>query len=161
MPEAVGLLPANLRNRLSIVQQCRQEDLERVSETYADLGVQAKLSHFFGNMPEEIASSHLVICRSGASSIAELGVVGRPAILVPLPHALDNDQLRNAESFEAAGAGWLKPQSGIETSGFAAFLAGLLSKPEGLKEAAGAALRLGKPDAARRLADLLQSIIAR
>lgn len=161
MPGVAAALPEALRKRLIITQQCREEDMQRTTEAYRTSGIRAELNPFFMDMPQRMAASHLVFCRSGASSIAELGVVGRPAILVPLPHALDNDQLRNAESFEAAGAGWLKPQSGIETSGFAAFLAGLLSKPEGLKEAAGAALRHGKPDAARRLADLLQSIMAR
>lgn len=161
MPGVVAALPDNLRKRLVVTQQCREEDMTRTAEAYAKSGIRAELNPFFMDMPQRMAASHLVVCRSGASTIAELGVVGRPAVLVPLPHALDNDQLRNAESFEAAGAGWLKPQSGIETAGFAAFLAGLLCKPEGLKEAAGAALRHGKPDAARRLADLLQSIMAR
>ena len=72
------------------------------------------LRPFFMDMPLRIANAHLVICRSGASTIAELGVIGRPAIMVPLPHALDNDQLRNAESFAAAGAGWIKPQADLE-----------------------------------------------
>jgi UDP-N-acetylglucosamine--N-acetylmuramyl-(pentapeptide) pyrophosphoryl-undecaprenol N-acetylglucosamine transferase len=161
MPGVAAALPEALRKRLIVTQQCREEDMQRTTEAYQASGIRAELNPFFMDMPQRMAASHIVVCRSGASSIAELGVVGRPAVLVPLPHALDNDQLRNAETFEAAGAGWLKPQSGIETNGFAVFLAGLLSKPEGLKEAAGAALRLGKPDAARRLADLLQSIIAR
>ena len=161
MPPVVAALPAEVQKRLVITQQCREEDLPRVKDAYARAGVQADLSPFFMDMPKRMAGSHLVIARSGASTIAELGVVGRPAILVPLPHALDNDQLRNAESFERAGAGWLKPQSGIETTGFAAFLAELLSRPERLKEAAAAALRHGRPDAARALADTLQSILVR
>jgi len=161
MPGVAAALPESLRKRLVITQQCREEDMQRTAEAYRASGIRTEINPFFMDLPQRMAASHLVVCRSGASSIAELGVVGRPAVLVPLPHALDNDQLRNAESFEAAGAGWLRPQSGIEADGFAAFLAGLLSKPEGLKEAAGAALRHGRPDAARRLADLLQSIMAR
>ncbi len=161
MPGVIAALPEDLRKRLVITQQCRDEDMARTAEAYRSCDTRADLSPFFMDMPQRMVASHLVVCRAGASTIAELGVVGRPAVLVPLPHALDNDQLRNAESFERAGAGWLKPQSGIETANFAAFLAGLLSRPEGLKEAAGAALRHGKPDAARRLADLLQSIMAR
>ncbi len=161
MPGIVSALPKEIRARLALTQQCRAEDMERTEKAYGNAGVRVDLSPFFMDMPQRVAASHLVICRSGASTIAELGVVGRPAVLVPLPNAIDNDQLRNAESFEKAGAGWLKPQNGIESEGFAAFLAGLLARPERLKEAAGAALRHGKPDAARRLADLLQSILAR
>ena len=160
MPGVAAALPEDLRKRLHITQQCREEDMARTTEAYRATGIRADLNPFFMDMPQRMAASHLVVCRSGASSIAELGVVGRPAILVPLPHALDNDQLRNAESFSKAGAGWVQPQATIETAGFAAFLTGLLSNPSGLKEAAAAALRHGKPDAARRLADLLQSIIA-
>lgn len=161
MPGVVAALPDDVKRRLVLTQQCREEDLSRTTEAYRASGVRAELNPFFMDMPQRMAASHLVVARSGASTIAELGVVGRPAVLVPLPHALDNDQLRNAESFERAGAGWVKPQGGIDSAGFAAFLAGLLSQPEHLKEAAAAALRHGKPDAARRLADLMQSIMAR
>jgi UDP-N-acetylglucosamine--N-acetylmuramyl-(pentapeptide) pyrophosphoryl-undecaprenol N-acetylglucosamine transferase len=159
MPNVIANLPETLRTRLHITQQCREEDMARTTEAYLKSGIRADLNPFFMDMPHRMAASHLVICRSGASSVAELGVVGRPAVLVPLPHALDNDQLRNAESFSEAGAGWLQPQGGIESASLAAFLAGLLSNPAGLKEAAAAALRHGRPDAARRLADLLQSIL--
>jgi UDP-N-acetylglucosamine--N-acetylmuramyl-(pentapeptide) pyrophosphoryl-undecaprenol N-acetylglucosamine transferase len=161
MPPVIAALPYALKKRLVLTQQCREEDMARTADAYRAAGIRAELNPFFMDMPQRMAASHLVVCRSGASTIAELGVVGRPAVLVPLPHALDNDQLRNAESFERAGAGWLKPQASIETAGFAGFLAGLLARPEHLKEAAKAALRHGKPDAARRLADLLQSIMAR
>ena len=106
------------------------------------------------DMPLRIANAHLVICRSGASTIAELGVIGRPAIMVPLPHALDNDQLRNAESFAAAGAGWIKPQADLVPGEFAAFLTRLRYEEGELQAAAKAALAHGRPDAAQRLADL-------
>ncbi len=155
-PDAIKLLPDNLRQRLSIVQQCRQEDMQRVEQAYSAIGVQARLSHFFSNMPEEIARSHLVICRSGASSIAELGVIGRPAILVPLPHAIDNDQQKNAESFAAVGAGHIRPQNDLTPQAFATLLQQLLEKPQALKDAADAAARHGKPDAAQKLADLVE-----
>jgi UDP-N-acetylglucosamine--N-acetylmuramyl-(pentapeptide) pyrophosphoryl-undecaprenol N-acetylglucosamine transferase len=160
MPGVIAALPEALRGKLVLTQQCREEDMARTKAAFAATGVRAELNPFFMDMPQRMAACHLVICRSGASTIAELGVVGRPAIMVPLPHAIDNDQLRNAESFAAAGAGWLQPQGQIESTSFASFLAGLLGKPETLKEAAHAALKHGKPDAARRLADLLQSIMA-
>jgi UDP-N-acetylglucosamine--N-acetylmuramyl-(pentapeptide) pyrophosphoryl-undecaprenol N-acetylglucosamine transferase len=159
MPAAMMRLDAGLRARILITQQCRDEDLPRVQSVYAEMGVTAKLSAFFPNMPEEIAQSHLVICRSGASSIAELGVIGRPAILVPLPHAIDNDQLKNAESFEAAGAGFIREQAGLTPENLAAQLTQLLTAPQVLKEAALAARRHGKPKAAQQLADLVEQRI--
>lgn len=156
VPPAIATLPQGLRARLSVVQQCRHEDIERVKKTYADMGVKAELSSFFANMPGVIAASHLVVCRSGASSIAELGVIGRPAVLVPLPHAIDNDQQKNAESFEAAGAGYIRPQNSLTPQVLGALLEQLLLHPAQLKEAAKSALLHGKPDAAQKLADLVE-----
>ena len=144
-------------DRVALV--CRAEDIERVRAEYLALGVTADLKSFFIDMPKRIADSHLVIARSGASTIAELGVIGRPAIMVPLPHALDNDQLRNAESFASAGAGWVCPQATLKHQDFALFLERLLSDRAGLKRAAESALSHGKPDAAERLADLVEKII--
>jgi UDP-N-acetylglucosamine--N-acetylmuramyl-(pentapeptide) pyrophosphoryl-undecaprenol N-acetylglucosamine transferase len=161
MPEVLKALPDTLRHRISLVQQCRQEDLERVHSACKSLGVPAKLSHFFSNMPEEIAGAHLVICRSGASSIAELGVIGRPAILVPLPHAIDNDQQKNAESFQAAGAGHIRTQNDLSAQALADLLRELLGQPQALKQAADSAARHGKPDAAQKLADLVERLMAR
>jgi UDP-N-acetylglucosamine--N-acetylmuramyl-(pentapeptide) pyrophosphoryl-undecaprenol N-acetylglucosamine transferase len=156
MPEALALMDAKLQQRLQIVQQCRQEDIARVQSSYAKLKIEAKLETFFANMPEEISRCHLVICRSGASSVAELGVIGRPAILVPLPHAIDNDQQKNAESFAAAGAGFIHAQNTLTAAELARVLERLLNAPQALKEAAEAAKRHGKPDAAQRLADLVE-----
>lgn len=157
MPEAIKLLPDTLRHRLAIVQQCRQEDMARVEQAFAALGTKAQLSAFFANMPQEIAACHLVVCRSGASTIAELGVIGRPAILVPLPHAIDNDQQKNAESFAVLGAGYIRAQSSLTPKALAALLQELLARPQALKDAAAAAARHGKPDAAQKLADLVES----
>ncbi len=161
MPKVAGFLMPETRVRLSVVQQCRPEDLEAVRAAYQKTGITHFLSSFFGDMPNRIAGSHLVFCRSGASTIAELGVIGRPAAMVPLPHALDNDQLRNAESFAKAGAGWVKPQAGLEPEGFAAFLQDVMQHPDRLLSAAAAALGHGKPDAAQRLADLAEGLAKR
>lgn len=161
MPKLVAALGADIKSRLQIVQQCRPEDLEAVRQSFQAAGVTHELQPFFMDMPKRIAASHLVFCRSGASTVAELGVIGRPAIMVPLPHALDNDQLRNAESFAAAGAGWVKPQGELKPSEFAQFLGGLIQSPDQLKAAAGAALTHGKPDAAQRLADVAVELASR
>jgi UDP-N-acetylglucosamine--N-acetylmuramyl-(pentapeptide) pyrophosphoryl-undecaprenol N-acetylglucosamine transferase len=157
MPQVFAQMPAEILNNISLTQQCRVEDIDLVKVAYQN--IDAELQPFFMDMPKRIAECHLVICRSGASTIAELGVIGRPAIMVPLPHALDNDQLRNAESFARAGAGWVMPQKELDAASFAKFLSQLLENHAGLKRAAESALTHGKPDAAERLADLVEKTI--
>src|SRR5690606_12479333 len=103
VPAALDLLAPETRRRLRIVQQCREEDLGRVRQAYAALEVQMELASFFRDLPERMAAAHLVIGRAGASSVAELTVIGRPSILVPLPHAIDNDQLQNAKQLAESG----------------------------------------------------------
>jgi UDP-N-acetylglucosamine--N-acetylmuramyl-(pentapeptide) pyrophosphoryl-undecaprenol N-acetylglucosamine transferase len=158
MPKVFAAMPAEERASIRLTQQVRAENLGAVSEAYRALGLDCELNPFFMDMPKRIADAHLVVCRSGASTIAELGVIGRPAIMVPLPHALDNDQLRNAESFAAAGAGWVHPQASLTPEGLAQFLTSLRSQQRQLQQAAAAALGHGKPDAAQRLADLAERI---
>jgi UDP-N-acetylglucosamine--N-acetylmuramyl-(pentapeptide) pyrophosphoryl-undecaprenol N-acetylglucosamine transferase len=154
MPKVFGAMSPQERAGIQLTQQVRAENLDAVSSAYKAMGLAADLAPFFMDMPKRIAASHLVVCRSGASTIAELGVIGRPAVMVPLPHALDNDQLRNAESFATAGAGWVHPQATLEPQAFAQFLTSLRSQQGQLQQAAAAALGHGKPDAAQRLADL-------
>ena len=158
MPGAIKALPQAVLKSLKITQQCRPEDIDAARAGYSALGVAADLAPFFMDMPQRIARSHLVICRSGASTIAELGVIGRPAIMVPLPHAIDNDQLKNAESFSRAGAGWLMPQADLTAENLAAFFTRLRYQQAELNQAAAAALKHGRPDAAARLADLVVKI---
>jgi UDP-N-acetylglucosamine--N-acetylmuramyl-(pentapeptide) pyrophosphoryl-undecaprenol N-acetylglucosamine transferase len=159
MPATVAELSGAVRRKLEIVQQCRPEDLERVRAAYDELGVKAELQPFFADMPQRIAHAHLVICRSGASSVAELAVIGRPAVLVPLPSAIDNDQLRNAEAFAANGAGWVMREGSFTASDLAAFLTRIKFADGELAKAAGAARDLGRPDAAERLADEIEAMI--
>lgn len=159
VPPAVGLLPADLRGRLRIVQQCRAEDLEGVRAAYAGLGVAADLAPFFKDLPERMAGAHLVIGRAGASSVAELTVLGRPSILVPLPHALDNDQLRNASRLAESGACWCIEQKDLTTQRLAAEIERCARAPGDLAAAAAAAKKLGRPDAVVRLADLVEELI--
>ena len=158
MPKVFAAMSPEQRAAIRLTQQVRAENMDAVSRAYAELGLDCELQPFFMDMPRRIAAAHLVVCRSGASTIAELGVIGRPAVMVPLPHALDNDQLRNAESFAAAGAGWVHPQASLEPKAFAQFLTSLRSQERQLQQAAAAALGHGKPDAAQRLADLAEKI---
>ena len=125
LPETLALVPDRVRSRLSVVQQCREEDLGRVKEAYWRAGVRARIATFFPNLPEEMAKAHLVIGRAGASTVAELTVMGRPAILVPLPHALDNDQLQNALRLSDAGAAWCLEQKNYTPEFLAEALADL------------------------------------
>ncbi|MGE0239565.1 MAG: undecaprenyldiphospho-muramoylpentapeptide beta-N-acetylglucosaminyltransferase [Parvibaculaceae bacterium] len=161
MPDVIKLLPKAILRHLKIVQQCRPEDIERVKAAYGTLEIAFELASFFADMPQRFADAQLVICRSGASTIAELGVIGRPAIMVPLPHALDNDQLHNAEFFAGKGGGWVMPQAGLNPQEFAAFLTRLRYQDDELAGAARAALAQGMPDAAERLADLVEDLAHR
>ena len=161
VPPALALLCEQLRKRLIVIQQARAEDVERVTAAYVASGVQAEIEPFFAELPRLMAASHLVIGRAGGSSVAELTVIGRPSILVPLPHAIDNDQLRNARSLSAAGAGLLIEQSALTPTRLAAEIEALANAPDRLAAAAMAAKTLGHPDAVQRLADLVQELMGR
>lgn len=158
IPAAVALLPEGLRSRLSIVQQCRPEDIEACRGRYAAIGADATLSTFFDDVPERLAEAQLVICRSGASTVAELATIGRPAILVPYPFAMDDHQTANAKAIAASGGGWLMPQSDLTPEVLASRLEHLYTRPSVLVEAAGAARAAAHPDAADRLADLVLAL---
>ena len=160
VPPAIALLREPLRQRLRVIQQCRQEDMARVKAAYAELGVRACLAPFFHDLPQRIADSHLVVSRSGASTTAELTVIGRPAIMVPLPGALDQDQKANAMVVAAAGGGWMVEQKDMTPERLAAELAGLMRQPDRLVAAAAAAREVGRPDAVARLADVVERVAA-
>jgi len=155
VPPAIEQLPAELRSRLHVVQQARDEDTGRVRSTYARLDVKAEIAPFFADLPARMAASHLVVSRSGASTVAELAAIGRPAILVPLPHALDNDQLVNAGVLANAGGALCIEQSGFTPKRLAAELSNLIAEPEKLQRMAESAKGCGTVDAAERLADLV------
>jgi UDP-N-acetylglucosamine--N-acetylmuramyl-(pentapeptide) pyrophosphoryl-undecaprenol N-acetylglucosamine transferase len=160
VPAAIALLPPALRARLRIVQQCRPEDIEAVEGVFRDIGVVAELSTFFSDMPRRLADCHLAVARSGASTVAELGVAGRPAILVPYPFATDDHQTLNANAFVRGGAGWVMTQRDFTPEALAAHLEGLMRNPEKLGAAASAARREGRPAAARDFAQFIGALIA-
>jgi UDP-N-acetylglucosamine--N-acetylmuramyl-(pentapeptide) pyrophosphoryl-undecaprenol N-acetylglucosamine transferase len=161
VPAAAAALPEDLRGRLRIVQQCRPEDLTEVAARYRALAVPAELEAFFRDMPARIAASHLVVSRAGASTVAELAVIGRPAIMVPLPHALDQDQKANAAVLARAGGGWLVEQRDMTPARLAGDLAELIADPRRLARVAAGAKQVGRPNAADRLADLVERVAAR
>jgi len=161
VPGAIGQLDADLRERLVIVQQAREEDLDRVRAAYAELSVKAEIKPFFADLPARVAASHLIVSRSGASTVAELAAIGRPAILVPLPHALDQDQSANAGVLERVGGAVRLAQEDLTPRRLAAEIAALASAPQRLAGMAAAARSMGRLDAADRLADLVLDVAAR
>jgi UDP-N-acetylglucosamine--N-acetylmuramyl-(pentapeptide) pyrophosphoryl-undecaprenol N-acetylglucosamine transferase len=157
---AVATLAPEQRARLAIVQQARAEDVERVKKAYAEMGVDAQVQPFFTDMARRIAAAHLVISRSGASTVSEIAVIGRPAFLVPYPYALDHDQAANAAALAAAGGAEVHMQSTLNTDTLAGLIGGAMDAPERMAAMAAAAKSAGKPDAARLLADLAEAIAA-
>lgn len=157
VPDGLALLPPDLRARLEVTQQCRPEDIERVRAAYQDHAIRADLATYFEDMAARLAHTHLFIGRAGASTIAELTAVGRPAILVPLPIATDDHQTANARELVSAGGARSIPQHAFTPGELAAQVAKLAKSPEALAEAAHAAWNRGRPDAAARLADLVES----
>ena len=158
VPAAVTRLPQALKTRLRIVQQCRPEDIEIVRTIYANADIRAELQPFFRDLPQRMAEAHLVIARSGAGTVAELMAIGRPAILVPLPHALDDNQTPNAEILSRAGAGWIVPQRNLTPASLAQMLIDILGAPDELAKRAAAAHALAVPDATGKLADLIETL---
>ncbi len=160
VPAAIGQIDPALRGRLAIVQQARDEDLGRVRGAYDSLGVSAEIAPFFLDLPARMAASHLIVARAGASTVAELSVIGRPSILVPLPHALDQDQFANAGVLQTAGGAVRLVQDDFTPRRLATEIASFLAEPQRLTAMASAARSIGRVDAADRLADLVLTVAA-
>jgi UDP-N-acetylglucosamine--N-acetylmuramyl-(pentapeptide) pyrophosphoryl-undecaprenol N-acetylglucosamine transferase len=158
VPPALLSLPADARARLRVDQQARAEDLATVRAAYAEGGIAATVEPFFADLPARMARAHLVVSRSGASTVAELGAIGRPAILVPLPGALDQDQAANAATLAAIGAATVILQSAFTPDRVATEIAARLADPSGLAVAAAAAKSAGIVDGADRLADAVLNL---
>lgn len=155
VPAAAALLPLSLQNRLRVTQQAREEDRAQVEAAYAQTGVKAEIAPFFTDLPQRMAETHLIVSRSGASTVAELAVIGRPAVLVPFPHALDQDQLANASVLKEAEGAMLITQDRFTPDRLAAEIAELAAAPSRLVAMAQGAKSAGAADAAERLADLV------
>lgn len=157
VPDGLAMLPPALRARLQVTQQCRAEDIEDVRARYTNHEIPAELGTYFEDMQARLADSHLFIGRAGASTIAELTAVGRPAILVPLPIATDDHQASNtAEIVERGGARMIR-QKGFTGKQLAKQIQAMAQHPDTLSRAAHSAWNCGRPDAAKDLADLVES----
>ena len=160
VPAAVEALPEAMRARLQVTQQAREGEVSGVVGRYRRLGVEAEAAPFFEDLPARMASAHLVIARAGASTVAELTAMGRPAILVPYVHAMDDHQTANARALVEAGAAVLAPEPGLTPAALSSHIAAILGDPERAGAMAEAARDLGRPDAAARLADLVEAVAA-
>lgn len=158
VPEAMRLLEPGLRARIALSQQVRAEDMDRTRATYADLGMDPVLRGFFDDAPERMAEAALVISRAGASSIADLTVIGRPAILIPYAAAMDDHQSANARPLVAAGGAFAIPEATLDADGLARHIAAILGDPEGAAAMATASLSQGRPDATEELAGLVEAL---
>jgi UDP-N-acetylglucosamine--N-acetylmuramyl-(pentapeptide) pyrophosphoryl-undecaprenol N-acetylglucosamine transferase len=160
IPAAIALLSTEARKRLIVTQQAREEDLAAAKSAYAGTGVAVELAPFFADMPQRIAKAHFVISRSGASTVSEIAAIGRPALLVPYPHALDHDQAANAAKLAETGGVEVARQDSLTPENIAARLVAAMADPAGLTEKATAARSAGRPNAAALLADLVEAIAA-
>jgi UDP-N-acetylglucosamine--N-acetylmuramyl-(pentapeptide) pyrophosphoryl-undecaprenol N-acetylglucosamine transferase len=158
VPEGLGMLEPSLRRRLQVVQQCRPDDIERVRGLYAELGIPAELTTYIEEMAEKLADAHLVIGRAGASTVAELSAAGRPAILIPFAAATDDHQTANARELVKAGGARAIAQGNFTPDVLARQIEALAMDPVALNNAAARALSVGRPHAARDLADLVERI---
>ncbi|MDH5188308.1 MAG: undecaprenyldiphospho-muramoylpentapeptide beta-N-acetylglucosaminyltransferase [Rhodospirillaceae bacterium] len=158
VPSALDRMDKKLRERIHVTQQCREEDLAAVGRTYQANNIKADLATFISDVPERLANAHLIVARAGASTVAEILTVGRPSILIPYPFAADDHQTFNARAVDAAGAGWIMPQSSFTAENLAARLDSLLGLPAVLKKTAISAHQLGRSDAAQRLADVVSMV---
>jgi UDP-N-acetylglucosamine--N-acetylmuramyl-(pentapeptide) pyrophosphoryl-undecaprenol N-acetylglucosamine transferase len=156
VPPALAALPDALRARIALTQQVRAEDLGRVRAAHDASGVAAEIAPFFPDVADRLARAHLVIARAGATTVAEIAVAGRPAIFIPLPVAIGHDQGENARALVEAGAASMLRQETLTPAQLTERLTAMLSSPDMLATAADAARRLGKPNAAAALADLVE-----
>ena len=158
VPAAVAALPAAVRTRLRVAHQAREEDRARVTEAYDAAGIMADVAPFFTDIPRRLSEAQLVISRAGASSIADISVIGRPAILIPYPHATGDHQTANARGLVGVGAAILIPESALDADVLAAQMTTILGQPDAAAQMARNALAQGRPDATDRLVSLVETL---
>jgi len=159
LPQALGLMPEAAKVRLKITQQARPADLADLAKSYEDLNIKAEIAPFFTSMAEKIAGAHLIIARSGASTVAEIAAIGRPSLLVPYPGALDHDQAENARLLAEKGGAKLVEERDLTAKNLADFLDEMMCQPHDLVTMAAHAKQAGQPQATQHLADLAEQLI--
>ena len=161
VPAAIAALPEQIRARVSVSQQARAEDLDNVKAAYAAHAIPAEVETFFTDVPDRMSAAQLVVSRAGASSVADISVIGRPAILIPYPHATEDHQTANARMLSEAGAARLFAQDRLDASTLSAEIAAILGDPARAEAMAAAALAAGKPDATGALVALVEELAAK
>jgi len=159
VPQALALLPEDLKVRVNVTQQCHEEDIVVVQEIYAQAGITATLKPFLDDVPEILKKTHLVIARSGASTVAEIAVAGIPAIYIPYPHHADQQQKMNAESISKSGGAWVIEEKNLTPEALVTQIKLLMRSPEALFDAAESARSCAKPEATRKLGNLVIALI--
>lgn len=159
IPHAISLLSKDLQKKVEVIQQVRRENFKPVKDLYDKLGIKYELKEFFENMPRRLSEAHILVCRAGASTVFEIAAMGRPAILVPYPYAIYDHQTVNASIVEDAGGGWLVPQNVLYPETLADMLSNFIQNPSELANAAHKVRQLSRPDAAKRLANLVERAI--
>jgi UDP-N-acetylglucosamine--N-acetylmuramyl-(pentapeptide) pyrophosphoryl-undecaprenol N-acetylglucosamine transferase len=158
VPAAVAQLSDKLKARLRVAHQAREEDVARVVAAYAEAGVPAEVKTFFNDVPRRFSEAQLVIARAGASTVADLTVIGRPAILIPYAAALRDEQTANARALVEAEAAILVPESALEPEALAKQIGLIFRSPKSALRMAVAAAKLGKPDATERLVEMVEEL---
>ncbi|MFN3847402.1 MAG: UDP-N-acetylglucosamine--N-acetylmuramyl-(pentapeptide) pyrophosphoryl-undecaprenol N-acetylglucosamine transferase [Paracoccaceae bacterium] len=158
VPEAVALLPDAVRRNLRVAHQAREEDLPRVVDAYEQAGIRAEVQPFFSDIPARLSEAQLVISRSGASSIADISVIGRPSILIPFAAATGDHQTANARGLTQADAAILIPQKALDAATLSGHMASVLTQPDAANRMAANALSQGRPDATDRLVALVEAL---
>ena len=158
VPPSLGLLPDALRGRLRVAHQARPEDVDAAAAAYDAAGIRAEVAPFFDDIARRFSEAQLVIARSGASTVADLAVIGRPSILVPLASAIRDEQTANARALLGAEAAVLIPERHFTPEALAEQVEAILTNPEAAERMAEGALSIGIPDAAERLADLVDAV---
>lgn len=161
VPEAMARLPETLRRHLRLAQQARPEDLDRVVAAYHEAGILAEVAPFFADIPRRLSEAQLVISRSGASSVADISVIGRPSILIPFAAATDDHQTANARGLVEAGAAVLIGEKALDAATLADHMAAILGQPKAAERMARSALGQGRPDATDRLVALVEALAAK
>ena len=158
VPPALAALPMEMRARLRVSHQARDEDLARVQSFYEAEAIAAEVRPFFDDVPARMSEAQLVIARAGASTLADLTVIGRPAILIPYAAASADHQAANAAGLARAGAAEVTPEARLTPDGLSARIEAILADPDRAEAMARAALGMGRPDAAARLAVLVEGL---
>ncbi|WP_170400395.1 UDP-N-acetylglucosamine--N-acetylmuramyl-(pentapeptide) pyrophosphoryl-undecaprenol N-acetylglucosamine transferase [Ruegeria arenilitoris] len=158
VPDAIAALPDALRDHIRVAHQARDEDAERVTAFYADHGIRAEVKPFFQDVPRRMSDAQLVISRSGASSVADISVIGRPSILIPFAAAAGDHQTANARGLVQAGGAIMIPENLLDVSVLTEQITAVLTNPEAAQKMAHAALSTGAPDATERLVHLVEDL---